>query len=192
MPATGSVPVGVIAGDFNGDGNLDLAVANAYSQNVSIFLGKGNGTFTTEPAVGTDNHPNDVSVGDFNGDGIPDLATLNSFANDSSVLIGKGDGTFEDKYTPHTGNEPYNIAIADFNGDGTPDIAAATTTDTSGCRTSFCPPVLGILLTEVATTTMGTATDVTVSGTGTQQIVASFPGDDEHYASESKTTPVQP
>jgi hypothetical protein len=187
-PTTGSIPVGIIAGDFNRDGILDLAASNAYNQDVSIFLGKGNGTFTTEPAVGTDVHPNDISIGDFNGDGIPDLATLNSFAHDSSILIGKGDGTFEAKYLPPTGNEAYNIAIADFNGDGTPDIAAGG----GLCNTSFCPTVLGILLTKVATTTMATATDVTVPGTGTQEIFASFPGDDEHYASESKTKPVQP
>jgi hypothetical protein len=106
------------------------------------------------------------------------------------VALGLG-GTFEAKSTPRTGNEPYQLTVADFNGDGTLDIAAGTTS-AEGCRTDFCPSVVGILLTKVATTTMGTAVDVTVPGTGTQEIFASFPGDDKHYASRSKATPVLP
>jgi hypothetical protein len=180
-PAVGTIPVGIVAGDFNRDGILDLATSNAYSQNASILLGKGDGTFTSEPAVGTGVHPNDIGIGDFNGDGIPDLVTVNAYSNDLSILIGKGDGSFSNDYNPSNGYSAYQLAVADFNGDGTSDIT-----------TPGGPSVMNILLTKVATTTMATATDVTVPGTGTQEIFASFPGDDEHYASKSKTTPVQP
>ncbi|OGN98058.1 MAG: hypothetical protein A2Z77_03575 [Chloroflexi bacterium RBG_13_51_36] len=67
--AAGVRPRSVVAvGDFDGDGNLDLAVANADSTDVSILLGNGDGTFTV-PALtyaGGD-EPNSIAVGSFNG-----------------------------------------------------------------------------------------------------------------------------
>src|SRR5438034_179757 len=66
--AVGSSPNSVATGDFNGDGKLDLAVANLLSNNVSVLLGNGDGTFG--PAVNYAGGPNNrgVFVGDFNGD----------------------------------------------------------------------------------------------------------------------------
>ena len=68
----------VAVGDFNGDGNLDLAVANEVSGTVAVLLGNGNGTFaaaTTFSTGGSD--PDSLAVGDFNGDGKLDLAVAN-------------------------------------------------------------------------------------------------------------------
>ena len=45
--AVGTVPLSVAVGDFNGDTILDLAVANGGSNNVSILLGTGTGSFGT-------------------------------------------------------------------------------------------------------------------------------------------------
>ena len=83
FPAGGN-PRYVAVGDFNGDGILDLAVANYQSANVSVLLGKGDGTFqaTVNYAAGT--RPSSVAVGDFNGDGFPDLATV---SNGVSILL---------------------------------------------------------------------------------------------------------
>ena len=63
----GGQPFSVAVGDFNNDTILDLAVANDFSDNVSILLGNGNGTFVT-PAVnfGAGDAPRSVAVGDFN------------------------------------------------------------------------------------------------------------------------------
>jgi hypothetical protein len=71
--AAGSNPQAVAVGDFNNDGKFDLAVANAGSNNVSVLLGNGNGTFQPAKtfAVGAD--PVSVAVGDFNGDGKLDI-----------------------------------------------------------------------------------------------------------------------
>ena len=67
----------VAVGDFNGDGNLDLALANFYGNTVSILLGTGTGSFGPKTDFGTGSNPASVAVGDFNGDGNLDLATAN-------------------------------------------------------------------------------------------------------------------
>jgi hypothetical protein len=74
-------------GDFNGDGALDLAVANANSFNVSVLLGNGDGSFQAERSFGAGYFPFSVAVGDFNGDGALDLVLANMFSDDVSVLI---------------------------------------------------------------------------------------------------------
>ena len=66
----GTKPVAIASGDFNRDGKLDLAVANKGSNNVSILLGNGDGTFQSTVNVGAGiAAPESIFVGDFNGDG---------------------------------------------------------------------------------------------------------------------------
>src|SRR2546425_10131087 len=65
----GSGPVSVTVGDFNGDGHLDLAVANLGSNDVSVLLGNGDGKFQTARNFPVGSGPKSVAVGDFNGDG---------------------------------------------------------------------------------------------------------------------------
>jgi hypothetical protein len=91
----GSNPVSVAVGDFNRDGIPDLAVANHDSTNVSVLLGKGDGTFQAAVNYVTGDGPYSVAVGDFNGDGIPDVVVANEYSNTVSVLLGKGEGTFQ-------------------------------------------------------------------------------------------------
>src|SRR5947209_5364783 len=89
--AVGTTPRWLAAGDFNGDGTPDLAVANEGSNTVSILLGSGNGTFTASGspiAVGAS--PELVAVADLNGDGTPDLAIANTASNTVSILLGNG------------------------------------------------------------------------------------------------------
>src|SRR5439155_1700338 len=88
-------PNSVAVGDFNGDGILDLAVANYISWTVSVLLGSGDGAFRAVlPALSPDRGPTSVVVGDFNGDGIQDLAVAHYRSTTVSVLLGHGDGTF--------------------------------------------------------------------------------------------------
>jgi hypothetical protein len=86
-PIPGSLPTAVSVADINGDGKADLIMSNAGSNTISVFLGKGDGTFiaAATPAAGTD--PLGIAVGDFNGDGIPDLATANNTTNSVTVLL---------------------------------------------------------------------------------------------------------
>ena len=120
----GSGPSSVAAGDFNGDGNLDLAVANRNTNNVSVQLGDGSGGFVATTSVDVGSQPNSVIAGDFNGDGKLDLAVANSGSTTVSVLLGNGSGGF---VTAHfdTGLHPFSVTSGDFNGDGKLDLATA-------------------------------------------------------------------
>src|SRR4028118_934704 len=85
----------VAVGDFNKDGNSDLVTANNASDNVSLLLGNGDGTFGTATYFGVGSNPNTVAVADFNGDRNLDLATANQSSNNVSILLGNVNGTFD-------------------------------------------------------------------------------------------------
>ena len=105
---TGDVPQGIVSGDFNRDGLTDLAVANAFNDNVVLLIGDGRGEFSIgdtlsvdlSPGVG-DDLPRDLIAGDFDLDGFEDLVVVNSgnpnFTVDPSlaVLAGKTVSGFE-------------------------------------------------------------------------------------------------
>jgi hypothetical protein len=118
---TGPNTNSLVAGDFNGDGKLDLAVSTGAT--LSILLGKGDGTFnvttfpTTAQFVGT------LVAGDFNGDGRLDLAFPDPFHSVVHLLLGNGDGTFTEVSTTAVGTNPVWAAAGDFNGDGKLDLA---------------------------------------------------------------------
>lgn len=128
-PGTGDVPWAITSGDFNGDGILDLAVANAVSSTVTILLGNGDGTFTpTAVSPATGEEPISIVAADFNGDGILDLATSN--VTNVTVLLGNGNGTFTPTAVSPTGVFTNSMAAGDFNGDGIPDLIVGN--DSSG------------------------------------------------------------
>jgi uncharacterized protein (TIGR03437 family) len=119
----GQSPSALAAGDFNGDGKVDLAVANESSNSLSVLLGKGDGSFASPATYDVGSGPWFVSVGDFNGDGKADLVVVNSDSNNVSVLLGNGNGTFQVAVNYATGGLPAQVAVADFNSDGIADLA---------------------------------------------------------------------
>jgi hypothetical protein len=127
MYATGAIPQAVVTADFNGDGRLDLAVANYKSSSVSVLLGNANGTFQAAQNSATGTWPGSLAVGDFNDDGKLDLATGNLGAVDMSVLLGNGDGTFQAPTNIYLGGYPMSMAVGDFNDDGTLDLGVTLT-----------------------------------------------------------------
>ena len=127
----GQGPESVAIGDFNEDGHQDLAVANEYSDAVSIHLGNGDGTFQAPLFYGAGYGPESVAVGDFNEDGHQDLAVANNgwdhpySIGSVSIHLGNGDGTFQDAINYLAGFSTHAVAIGDFNEDGHQDLVVA-------------------------------------------------------------------
>jgi hypothetical protein len=118
---------GIVTGDFNNDGILDIAAMNqgdtGADGDVDLYLGNGDGTFQTALDHGVGGLPVAIAMGDFNRDGILDYVTIDYFANMALVSLGNGDGTFQSPVSYQVGSGPYSIATADFNGDGFSDLA---------------------------------------------------------------------
>ena len=90
--ATDTLPTSIAAGDFNGDGHLDLVVALSYYPTIGVMFGEGNGAFHSlvSQSAGTSYH--DVAAGDFNGDGALDIALADGYDNSVSVMLNGGRG----------------------------------------------------------------------------------------------------
>jgi uncharacterized repeat protein (TIGR01451 family) len=151
-PTTGSNPLAFVAGDFNGDGKVDLAVANYRGNTVTILLGNGDGSFTATAATpATGSFPAAIVAGDFNKDGKLDLAVDNQCgtggactAGTVTILLGDGTGNFTAAAaSPTTGSGPLSMAVADFNQDGNLDLAIPSDCGSSGtCTTNGAVTIL--------------------------------------------------
>jgi hypothetical protein len=120
-------PSSIAIADLNGDGNLDLAVANYYTSTtgVGVFLGNGDGTF--QSVVNYDSGgplPWTITIADVNLDGNPDLVVANYYGP-VGVLLGNGNGTFQLPIDFATGGAAVWVAAVDVNGDGRPDLEVA-------------------------------------------------------------------
>jgi hypothetical protein len=102
-----------------------------------------------------------------------DLVVSNNGSNSVGVLLGQGDGTFKPQLTFPVGIRPFGIGVGDLNGDGLPDVVVANSSVTTA----------SILLS--AQTETATATGQAVFGTGSHEVIASYPGDTDRAASES-------
>jgi FG-GAP-like repeat/Abnormal spindle-like microcephaly-assoc'd, ASPM-SPD-2-Hydin len=121
-----AVAYGLVVGDFNHDGKLDVVGALEGTNNVGIFLGNGNGTFASPVSYAVGNFPIAVVTGDFNGDGKLDIAAINKSDQTFSVLLGNGDGTFQKQVVYNLPGQPDAIVAADMNDDGKLDLVVAT------------------------------------------------------------------
>lgn len=123
-------PVAMAVSDFNSDGKQDLAIVNQTTDNVGIFLGNGDGTFTeaTGSPITVGKLPVAIASGDLAGNARADLAVVNQTDATVTVLLNNGDATFgAGRNSPlTTAPTPTGIAIADFNQDGHADIAVTS------------------------------------------------------------------
>jgi hypothetical protein len=144
--ATGKQPSAIVIADFNGDGNLDFAVANKGDNSISVFEGNGSGGFTPFPkspfvlpniVAGTETGPVAMVTANFRNRSKPDLAVVNEISNSISILLSNGDNTFDGTFFEATnspitvGKTPVAIAAGDFNGDAVPDLAVVNQADNS-------------------------------------------------------------
>jgi len=127
---------GVAAGDFDGDGDTDVAIATGDPRAaVLVFHGLGNGQFTGPAALaplstqpGISDGTSAISAGDLNGDGPLD-AVASNIGQSVSLLYGAGDGSSQAPADAAMGPEPVSLAAADFDGDGRADVAVADLSD---------------------------------------------------------------
>lgn len=127
--AVGVEPVGLDTGDLDGDGHLDIVVANSGNNTVQVLLGRGDATFDARGGVASAFSPLVVSVGDWNGDGHPDAAvtTRDEGTGTSHLMLYRGDGSGDlffaaqqelPRFTPV-------LEVGDFDEDGLPDLACS-------------------------------------------------------------------
>ncbi|MEM9244673.1 MAG: DUF4347 domain-containing protein [Cyanobacteria bacterium P01_F01_bin.153] len=124
IATVGTGPGEMAIADLNGDGNPDLAVTNYNSDNVSILLGNGDGTFGAATNIAAGNGPQSVAVGTFDAGSTLDLA-IPRFNGGVSILLGNGDGTFGASSTLGAGTQPYSVAVGTFDAGSTLDLAIA-------------------------------------------------------------------
>ncbi|HUA14746.1 MAG TPA: FG-GAP-like repeat-containing protein [Verrucomicrobiae bacterium] len=147
----GESPQGIAIADVNGDGKLDVAIANECASNsdcssgfVSVLLGNGDGTFQNAVNVGSGGvYADSVAIGDVNGDGHADLVVANRCNNSSNctngtvgVMLGNGDGTFQSALSYASGGLfAQSLALVDLNADGKTDVVVSNQCQSnSGCQ----------------------------------------------------------
>ncbi len=122
-----SQPNAIVAGDFNGDGEGDIAFTDGSS--LQVMLGVGDGTFSAAQQYTVGNNPVSLAIRDVNGDGKSDLLVVNQGSNDVSVLLGNGNGTFQAEHHFLAGTSPNVMIVGDFNRDNKIDLAVANGTN---------------------------------------------------------------
>jgi len=136
VPAGGRTQ-GIAVGDFNKDGDVDLAVTAGGSGGFSIILGNGDGTFQA-PRTFSISRPQDLVAMDLNQDGNLDLAIVQDLRNSASsnvngdvaILLGNGNGTFQNTAGTYSlnGGSPAEITTGHFTSSGNTDLAVSITT----------------------------------------------------------------
>ncbi len=163
----------VAAGDFNGDGLSDVAIATY--QGIGIVMNEGNGNFDCTGLVTVGSTPNIIRAGDVFGNGKQDLVVGCDNSNDIFVVPGNGDGTFGTPIAINAGSAVQDLALADLTGDGELDVIAGTQ---NGIAVALNNGVGGF---EAPVIYPGNATNIAVgdfTGNGMQDIAASIQNSD--------------
>jgi hypothetical protein len=176
---TGGSPSAVAVGDFDGDHTPDIAVADFSSGSISVFQGKGDGTFQTPPKVDSGLTTNVVAMAaaDLNGDGKDDLVVVDGSANSSSIdiLLSNGDGTFQPPVTYTVGGFPNAVAVGDLSGDGRKDIAVACAGTYDSTTGTVINSGVSVLINQ-GNGTFGPATLLSAGPSPSSVVIANFDG----------------
>lgn len=123
--AEGGSPLGIVSGDFNHDGNPDLAVVNEGTLTLGVLPGDGTGVFGAPTTYALSQTGSDVAVADLNGDGFVDLlVSLNSGSVAVFMANNDSSGTFKaESDIAFNVSSLQGVAVGDLNGDGFADLA---------------------------------------------------------------------
>ena len=124
-------PYALAAGDWDEDGNQDLAVTQEWGSSITILTNDGTGAFTKTVSVSVGQNPTAITPGDWDGDGDPDLAVVNTEPSTISILINGGWGIFTATSTIGVGNYPQAITPRDWDNDGDIDLAVSNSNSNS-------------------------------------------------------------
>jgi hypothetical protein len=142
----------VTVGDFNGDGILDIAAANRLSNDVTVLLGNGGGSFGLQQRYTVGREPVSVIAGDFNGDGRLDLAVANRSSDDISILLNQLPPLPQQSSStlPQSNPQLVDEPAADLRALATAIDAAARSSRPGGRGViAALPPVVDLLLDDV-------------------------------------------
>jgi hypothetical protein len=127
----GEFPLGLASDNLTSDIYPDIVTSNYYTDNVSVLISKGDGTFFESVYYDTEDRPNDVTIADLNDDDKMDIIVGNTLSEEFehqssvSVYLGAGDGTFPTRTNYISGRNPTRVKVADLNNDDNPDIVTA-------------------------------------------------------------------
>ncbi|CAF0985813.1 unnamed protein product [Adineta ricciae] len=131
--ANNSRPRALAIADFNNDNHSDIVVANSGTNDIGIFIGHGDISFTNQStySTGPNSSPYSVAVGDFNRDSYVDIVVTNYGTDTIGIFLGRGGGNFTNQttYSTNVGSRPYSLSVIDFNNDTFLDIIVATYDD---------------------------------------------------------------
>lgn len=123
-------PISVTAADFNNDSIFDIVTGNRNTGTLSVYLGRGDGTFASERTVSIGSNSNGVRSADFNGDGKADIISSDGVST-YSVLLGRGDGTFQTASTINMAASVVLTSFSDLNSDGALDLVLSSVSGAS-------------------------------------------------------------
>ena len=134
----GSQPHFVTLGDINNDGKPDIISPDYSGNTITLWFGKGDGTFENRRQFAQNGGPIVAAVADLNGDNINELIVTNHRIHTATVFVGQGGGEFSTRLDFPVGVNPRGIFIGPFNNDNKPDFVVANQANSeSGNSLSF-------------------------------------------------------
>lgn len=121
-------------GDMDGDGHVDVAVADRLDSEIQVLYGRGDGTLEAPLSIATAEKPQVLQLLDFNGDGRQDIVV--AAGEDAGLLAlhtGRGDGTFRKPLITSVGSSPVGLGAGDLDGDSLPDVVVTNETSSFAC-----------------------------------------------------------